>query len=50
MVEDLLIKYLQPITIITRAGLEDITGESYKINKFDVGHSSEIHLKKVKSH
>lgn len=49
MVEDLLINYLQPITIITRAGLEEMTGESYKINKFDVGHSSKIHLKKVKS-
>ena len=46
MVENLLTEYLQPITIITRAGIEDITGEHYKINEFKVGKSSKIHLKK----
>ena len=47
MVENLLTEYLQPITIITRAGLEDITGDHYKINEFKVGKSSKIHLKKM---
>lgn len=46
MVENLLTEYLQPITIITRAGIEDITGDHYKINEFKVGKSSKIHLKK----
>ncbi|MGB9979816.1 hypothetical protein [Methanobacterium sp.] len=47
MVEDLLTEYLQPITIITRAGIEEVTGNNYKINEFKVGKSSKIHLKKV---
>lgn len=47
MVENLLTEYLQPITIITRAGIEESTGDHYKINEFKVGKSSKIHLKKV---
>lgn len=47
MIENLLTEYLQPITIITRAGIEEITGDNYKINEFKVGKSSKIHLKKV---
>ncbi|OEC85988.1 MULTISPECIES: hypothetical protein [Methanobacterium] len=47
MVENLLTEYLQPITIITRAGIEEVTGDDYKINEFKVGKSSKIHLKKV---
>lgn len=47
MVENLLTEYLQPITIITRAGIEEVTGNNYKINQFKVGKSSKIHLKKV---
>lgn len=47
MVEDLLINYLQPITLITRAGMEDITGNEYKIDEFKVGNSNKIHLKKL---
>lgn len=49
MVDDLISKYIQPITIITRAGIEDITGNKYKINEFEVGNSNKIHLKRVKS-
>ncbi len=47
MVEDLLINYLQPITLITRAGMEDITGNEYKVHEFKVGNSNKIHLKKL---
>jgi len=46
-VEDLLTQYLQPITVITRAGIEDITNNRYKINEFKVGTFNKIHLKKV---
>lgn len=47
MMEDLVDKCTVPITITLRAGLEDITGENYRINNLTLGKSSQIHLKKI---
>lgn len=47
MLEDLIYKYLQPISLASRAGIEDITGNTYKLSKVKIGSLNKIYLKKI---
>lgn len=46
--DNILYKHLIPITMVTKAMMNEITGNNYKIDHFEVGKCNKVSLKKVK--
>jgi len=49
MVEELVDRCTVPLVVVLRAGIEDITHNTYKINSLEFGESNQIHFKKINS-
>jgi hypothetical protein len=49
MVEELVDRCTVPLTVVLRAGIEDITNKTYKINNLEFGESNQIHFKRIDS-
>lgn len=50
MVEELVDRCTVPLVVVLRAGIEDITNNTYKINNLKFGESNQIHFKRIESH
>lgn len=50
MVEELVDRCTVPLVVVLRAGIEDITNNTYKINNLKFGESNQIHFKRIDSH
>lgn len=49
MVEELVDRCTVPLVVVLRAGIEDITNNTYKINNLKFGESNQIHFKRINS-